>query len=269
MVTVLPALLVAVLAAPASADQDLGLYEATLIVSGQAEETRSRALAQGLREVLVKVSGDPSIVDEPGLARMSDGPASVLAGYSYSDRLRGVPLHDDRANRHRPYDLTFRFEPARIDAQLRALGRQPWPQPRPVIALFLTVDFNQARYVLARDGLHGRDQRRALTSASQLFGLPVVLPREVDLAGSRLFFGTIPDTALPDLALPAAEAGGTVPLAGTLIWDADAVSWVADWRLDWQGQSHEWGVDGVTFDQAFRTALRGALQILSGHGRPD
>lgn len=256
-------------AAGAAANQGPGLYDATIIVSGQGEETRSRALHQGLQEVLVKVSGDPSIADDPRLATLSADPDSVLTGYRYNDRLGGVPLHDDRANRLRPYDLTFHFEPTRIDASLRALGREPWPSHRPVIVVFLAVEFNQSRYVLARDGLFGRDQRRSLTHAAHRFGLSTVLPNLSDLAAARLFFATMPETGLAELAVLAERAGGSVPLAGTLIWDAGTLGWVAEWRLAWQGKTHHWAVRGVSFDGAFRTALRGALQILSGHGSPE
>jgi uncharacterized protein len=35
------------------------------------------------------------------------------------------------------------------------------------------------------------------------------------------------------------------------------------------GTTYEWERQGVSFDEAFRTGARGAMQILSGHGAPD
>ena len=35
------------------------------------------------------------------------------------------------------------------------------------------------------------------------------------------------------------------------------------------GRSYAWQVSGVGFDDAFRNALRGAAQVLSGDGQPD
>jgi len=44
---------------------------------------------------------------------------------------------------------------------------------------------------------------------------------------------------------------------------------VADWRLAPTGETYHWQVRGVSFDEAFRVAMRGAVQILSGNGAPQ
>jgi hypothetical protein len=38
--------------------------------------------------------------------------------------------------------------------------------------------------------------------------------------------------------------------------------------MEWQGRPVRWQLRGVTFDEAFRRALGGAAQILSGNGDP-
>ena len=53
------------------------------------------------------------------------------------------------------------------------------------------------------------------------------------------------------------------------MWSDEALGWIADWRLTFAGQSYAWRVSGVSFDDAFRNALRGAAQVLSGNGHPD
>ena len=59
------------------------------------------------------------------------------------------------------------------------------------------------------------------------------------------------------------------PLAGRLTWSDADHGWVADWALEEGGTVHRWSVRGVSFDDAFRTALRGAARILSGSGEPQ
>ena len=44
--------------------------------------------------------------------------------------------------------------------------------------------------------------------------------------------------------------------------------WKAVWDFDAKGQIHHWQIQNVNFDDAFRSAMRGAAQILSGHGEP-
>ncbi len=36
-----------------------------------------------------------------------------------------------------------------------------------------------------------------------------------------------------------------------------------------EGKSYDWQVRGVSFDEAFRVAMRGAAQVLSGNGQPQ
>ncbi len=62
--------------------------------------------------------------------------------------------------------------------------------------------------------------------------------------------------------------GDDRPLVGMLDWsDADR-GWVATWRLSELGQERVLTIRDVNFDEAFRVALRGAAQILSGNGSP-
>jgi hypothetical protein len=63
--------------------------------------------------------------------------------------------------------------------------------------------------------------------------------------------------------------GGDQALAGSLVWSDEALGWIAEWRLASGGKLYRWKVSGVGFDDAFRNALRGAAQVLSGNGAPE
>jgi len=106
-------------------------------------------------------------------------------------------------------------------------------------------------YTLASDGERGLGQRQSLAAAAEQHGLPILLPTSAQL-------GAGDDTA-PRLSADLA-------LAGDLTWKGQG--WSARWRLRWRGVGYRWGSDAVSFDDAFRRAMDGALQILSGHGRP-
>ncbi len=101
------------------------LYEATVFVTGQGEETRAPALARALAAVLVKVSGDPRLADDPGVAALAARAPDLVTGYGYRDRMEGIPVHDEQGSRDRPYDLTVAFDAAGVDAALAGLGRAP------------------------------------------------------------------------------------------------------------------------------------------------
>jgi hypothetical protein len=75
--------------------------------------------------------------------------------------------------------------------------------------------------------------------------------------------------ALIALAWTAAKAAGAdLALVGRLLWSDPALGWIAEWRLATAERAHRWQVRGVSFDDAFRSGLRGAAQSLAGHGPP-
>ena len=73
---------------------------------------------------------------------------------------------------------------------------------------------------------------------------------------------------IKDLDTIAITADGDQALAGSLTWSDKDLGWVAEWRLATKGKVWRWGARGISFDDAFRLAMRGAAQILSGNGQP-
>jgi hypothetical protein len=248
-------------ASPLPADD---LYRARAFVTGQDEADRGRGFALCLEDVLVKLSGDPSLIGDARLAALQARAADFVADFRYQDRMAGIPVHDEQGTRERPYDLYVSFDHAAIDAALRTLGREPW-RARPRIAMLLGVQDARANYVLASDGDRGLGQRQSLAEAAARRGLPLVLPGSLVLDRHRLTYSRLAAGEEPPLAA-AKDAGGDVALVGTLVWSEPLLGWVADWRLNWQGKPHHWQIRGVSFDDAFRNAVDGAELILSGHG---
>lgn len=258
------ALMLGLAAGAAAAAEDL--YRTQAIVTGQGEAERARGVALCFAAVLVKVSGDPRLATSPAAAAMAAEAARFVSHVDYHDRMSGIPVHDEQGTRERPFDLTVSFEPAKIDAALRALGAKPWPQPRPPLAVLLGVRDATAAYVLAQDGERGLGQRQALAATAEKRGIAAALPSTALLAARQLDYRRL--AALPPrrLAEVAKASGGEVALAGTLVWREAALGWTARWRLTWRGRTHRWQIRGVSFDDAFRNGIGGAAAILSGNG---
>ena len=245
------------------------LYRAQTIVTGQGEESRRLGFADCLEQVLVKVSGDPRLLDDPEVAVIAGKAGTFVADFHYRDRMAGIPVHDEQGTRDRPYDLTVGFDPARIDAALRSLGREPWSASRPRVVALVAVRLGTTTYLLASDGERGRDQREALADAAERFGMPMMLPDQMALAKADLSYESLPTVDLPHLDATTRTMGGDLALGGSMLWSEEALGWIADWRLGARGESYRWRIRGVSFDDAFRNAMAGAAQILSGHGRPN
>lgn len=244
------------------------LYQAQTILTGRGEEGRPQGLAECLVDVLAKVSGDPRLLNDPRVAVLKPQAATLVRDFRYRDRMEELPVHDEQGTRDRPYDLTADFYPERIDAILRALGVEPWPAERPRIAVFLAVRNIAASYVFADDARRDNGQRDSLLRTAYRTGIPVALPNQAELAAAGLDLETLWKAEPAGLAAATKALGADLPLVGTMRFSDEAHGWIADWRLAAKGRTYTWQVRGVNFDEAFRSALRGAAQILSGHGQP-
>ncbi|WP_378945211.1 DUF2066 domain-containing protein [Mesorhizobium sp. ANAO-SY3R2] len=251
--------------APANASD---LYTMRTVTSGTAEPRRAIGFAQCFRDVLVRVSGDQRLLDEPLVAEQASHAGDLVASYSFRDRLAGIPIHDEQGSYDRPHDLACVFDPAKLDAFLERLGRKPWlVRPRLVAAIAIR-DMKGAEYLLASDSRGGRDEdmRAALAAAADRLALPLVLPSLQQLSRAGIVAdGTASDGRLGALAT---SAGTDLALSGKMVWSDAALGWVADWRLASSGTVRHWEIRGVGFDDAFRDGVAGAAQVLSGNGEP-
>ncbi|MGO4835898.1 DUF2066 domain-containing protein, partial [Rhizobiaceae sp. 2RAB30] len=101
------------------------------------------------------------------------------------------------------------------------------------------------------------DMRNSLAAAADRAGLPISLPaRPASVEAASL-------------GASAKTDGGDVGLKGSMTWRNDALGWVCDWTLASEDKTYRWRDTGVGFDDAFRHAMRGAAQVLSGHGQPE
>jgi hypothetical protein len=98
--------------------------------------------------------------------------------------------------------------------------------------------------------------------------MPVVIPSAGTISKAKLTVETLPATPLATLQALTDTSVDQRALAGTLYWNKKKLAWSAGWRIAHDGSEISWGIDGVNFDAAFRNAVGGAAQILSGNGQP-
>ncbi len=245
------------------------LYQTKAIVTGEREETRLPVLGQCLKDALKKVSGDPNIDRDSRVEAFAEQAQTYVKGFSYRDRMEGIPIHDEQGTRDRPYDLTVDFHPEKIDDILLALGQKPWMARRPTIVVILAVRYEARSYLLTGDADEGFDQRESFMSAAWLTGMPMVLPSSTTLKEAGMTAEKLPKASLADLKRIARASGGEIVLVGSIAWNKGMLGWKGDWQLHSAGGPHAWQIQNVNFDAAFRSAMRGAAQVLSGYGEPE
>lgn len=221
----------------------LALYEGRTIVTGTDMRMRPTGFAICLTDVLVKVSADPTLADDPRVEALGARAAEFVADFDYRDRQSHLPFRDQQGSYDRPYNLTVRFDPVRIDGALKALGRTPWTGARPTVVALVHVKGPRKSYDLTDGAPDGGPQREALQAAADRYSMTV---------------------KLADAAWPPNPGPDVMAVEGDLVWSDEAGGWVAEWRMPKSGGSAPWGARGVSFDEAFRALVRGAMAAARG-----
>jgi uncharacterized protein len=258
-------LLASVLARPAAADDIRPFYQAYAIVTGTDMRQRPWGFAQCLREVLVKVSGDPRLKDDPRTNDLATHADQYVASFNYVDMMAGIPRKDDQGSYDRPHRLTVHFDPVRINQALVRLGDTPWRGKRPTIVPVLLVRGRKPpAYVLSASVPVGAEQRGAFATAAGEFGMTVRFPTDAELAGWGIAVNRFPSASAP---LPSQRRGEAI-VVGSLQWSEAAPGWIGVFRTRWRGVAYRWGIRGVNYDAAFRDLVQGVVLLASGHGAP-
>ena len=244
---------------------DLGeLYTSKAITTGTGEKNRKLGFRDCLDRILVRVSGDPRLPALPEVEALRARAGDFVASFSYLDRLAGRPIHDEQGTYDRPHDLTCHYAPEALDPLLTQLGSRPWLGKRPRLTIFLDVERNGKWLRVVADDMRDLAMRDSFALGAEQLAMRVTFPTRA--VASRL---GPKELKSPDGLIAAAQAsGGDRALSGELHWSDADLGWVAIWRLADEGRAYDWTVRGVNFDEAFRVALRGAMQILSGNGAP-
>ncbi|MFC3166148.1 DUF2066 domain-containing protein [Ciceribacter thiooxidans] len=256
-------LFLVVLPGTASADGFDELYSARTIVTGQGEKNRETGFRDCLDHVLVRVSGNQRLTHRPEMKALRERAGTFVRSFSYRDRLAGRPIHDEQGTYDRPHDLTCLYDPMIIDELLTSLGSRPWRDARPSLAVFLDVQRGDSLYSVSPDDPRDAAMRESFALGAEPMAMRVSFPSSADVDAWAAGPGA------PELARAAKAAGAELALVGKLIWSDADLGWTGTWRLAAAGkEEYVWTVRGVNFDEAFRVAVRGAAQILSGNGSP-
>jgi len=127
----------------------------------------------------------------------------------------------------------------------------------------------KGRFILSADAEQGFYMRDSFAAAAKRIAIPIILPSQTAIEATGLDAEALAHAEIALLDKAAKEVGGDQALAGTLTWSYADRGWIAEWRLAADGKTYGWQISGVSFDDAFRNALRGAAQVLSGNGEPQ
>jgi uncharacterized protein len=168
------------------------LFKAEVIVTGKGEEERARGFREGLKEIFIKLSGDPAVAGSGGFAAYLAEANAFIVEYTYEDRMKHLPVRDEQGTRDRPHFLRMTAEREKTLTAIGRLGFQVW-RNRPEIGVFLTVEDPRRTFIvgaevsnpvpaarfpvpIASSRYDGYEQREVLKSIALHRGLTIILP---------------------------------------------------------------------------------------------
>ncbi len=183
-------------AGPASAVSVSGLYTADVPVAGTSADALKAGYAEGLRQVMVRVSGTREVLELEGIDEVLADAESMLLSYQVN-RTAGQSR------------LQMSFGAVGVNRALASVQAPVWGANRPLTLAWIAVEDRGDRQLLTRaaDSAPGSNEglwAQHLLSAAADRGLPIAFPPET-YAGDRAllsdlwgqFVGRIEQAGIP------------------------------------------------------------------------
>ncbi len=248
-----------------------GLYQAEAQVFSQKRSERATAMAAGLAEVLVKVSGRRDAAQAKGVAQAIRRPAKFLQQYRY----RALPaVQREQAVKEATLDgvvgadpqiVLFRFDHAAVDKVLRDHGLSVWGATRPSTLAWVAVQDEGQRYLLGADSL--QPVRELLSHEAKRRGLALLLPL-MDLQDQQaLPFADVWGGFREPILQASARYRTESVLVGRM-YRTTSGEWQAQWTLLESGQTQSWAAAGALPAEVIDEGVSGAIEVLASRYAP-
>ncbi len=213
----------------------LNTGEAEVAVADDAERTRNQALPTALGQVLVRLSGDPDVVDRAIGEQLLANADDYLQSFTYRQPSAEPSDQAGRSAQALSLHLRVQFDARALRDALIAAQVRVWPQPGPTVLVWLAQEQNGTRALL--DAESGAQWREAMRAVARERGFRLLFPlmdltdlgalSYADIAGG--FATPIRRASLryaPDRVLAArlsVDASGAIAARWMLIGEAMAV----------------------------------------------
>ena len=237
----------------AQAEQVNDLNVGVVPVDSRSQAALIKVAPEALQQVLVKMSGNPSVsvIPEVHLA-MTQQAASLVQSFSYTREGSG----SSQLIAH------IHFDKRAVEKLLEQASQAIWRANRPVTLAWVNLDRNDntVNTIISSD-----DQTPvayALTNDANNVGLPLILPAmDLQDQGYTNTSSNMPFDMSNLLAVGKRYHASSV-LAGNLTVAVDG-SWEGQWMYLLNGTAHQWDSAGATPEDVIRQAVSNMDSIMS------
>lgn len=227
------------------------LYQVEMPVASQSSEARAEAIYDGFQDVLIRLTGDQSIIKNKLIKANLDKADYFVQEYSYS-----APDVSSAT-----YTLKIKFNEQDVKRLLLKTGIKQWTAIRPLVLVWLaTVNATSHEAdimgVETTNGVLEKFKRQG-----QRYGLPLIFP-VMDMADmEKVSSENITDVALPELKNASKRYEPDALLIGTIEHEDNA--YTARWSLVMNDKTWDWTTTGATQEEVIAGVLDHVSQTLS------
>ena len=128
-----------------------GLYDVSVLVGSQSAAQRRAASQDALAEVIVRVAGQSSLLQERQIQQLLQNPNQYLISYSY--RSTDQEIYDDQNSTQAAQQLHLSFDGAAIGEYLKNNGFPVWSENRPQILVWWVTEENGDRFLVNAESM--------------------------------------------------------------------------------------------------------------------
>lgn len=215
------------------------LYQAKVPVTSQSAAERNRMLAPGLQQVLIKVSGNPHVLDNPKVKTQLSAGETLMQSFSYS----AAPLT-------KAYILQIDFDPDAINKILRDAGVPIWEQDRPLVLVWLAYQATgHPAEILASDAANLMPAQ--FKQIAEQRGVPLIFP-VMDVAEmSQVSVNDVATPVLPTLMNAAKRYGSDALLIGNV--QQTPTGYTTQWKWIMGTEQMNWTIADKDINNVFTT----------------
>ncbi len=227
------------------------LFESEVVVANQSAGVRAHAMKTALQRVLVRVTGQNSVLSNEPAKELLDDPAQLVQQYRYFT----VPKSEPPVLK-----LWVQFDGDAIRQALQEQGVTYWGTERPDTLVWLAVEDRGNRYVVAADD--GTDVYRQVERAARQRGVPVLFPL-MDLQDqAKVRFSDIWGGFFENVLEASKRYNPQAVLIGRLNRSPSG-GWSSRWQLEVAGAPSSWSDSRQQLDALAQQGIDETADILA------
>lgn len=231
-----------------------GIYESLVPIAGQEAQERDIALQLGFVDVLVRVTGDIYIANEPSIQSDIKNVAKYVSRFQYHENKSETAIT--------PLNLFINFDKAAIANLLRERGLPVWSSNRPAILVWLAVEDGSYRYIVSPDS--DMQVRNRLVHYSKIRGLPIITPlMDINDMG-KIRFSDVWAGFKEEILVASERYGDSHILVGRLFRSASG-NWDAKWTFWGMDSEESWSGAGENINNVIASGVDGVVGVLSSY----